>query len=130
LRTGCCTRQGNLLIYGPLRNVLGMSNIRIAYTAGAAIGPDLFRFYRSIGINLKQLYGQTETCAYVCLQPDRGVKFDTVGLPAPGVELKLAAERRSARARAHAAQGVLQATGCDRPSRSMRTVISAPVTPA
>ncbi|HTP98517.1 MAG TPA: AMP-binding protein, partial [Casimicrobiaceae bacterium] len=55
---------GNLLIYGPLRNVLGMSRIRVAYTAGAAIGPDLFRFYRSIGINLKQLYGSTETCAY------------------------------------------------------------------
>jgi len=80
---------GNLLIYGPLRNVLGMSRIRIAYTAGAAIGPDLFRFYRSIGVNLKQLYGSTETCAYVCLQPDRGVQFDTVGVPAPGVEVKI-----------------------------------------
>ena len=54
---------GNVLVYGPLRNVLGLSRIRVAYTAGAAIGPDLFRFYRSIGINLKQLYGQTETCA-------------------------------------------------------------------
>ena len=74
---------GDLLVYGPLRNVLGMSRIRVAYTAGAAIGPDLFRFYRSIGINLKQLYGSTETCAYVCLQPDGGVKLDTVGLPAP-----------------------------------------------
>jgi long-chain acyl-CoA synthetase len=81
---------GNALIYGPLRNVLGMSRIRVAYTAGAAIGPDLFRFYRSIGINLKQFYGSTETCAYVCLQPDGGVKFDTVGNPAPGVELKIA----------------------------------------
>ena len=81
---------GNLLVYGPLRNVLGMSRIRVAYTAGAAIGPDLFRFYRSIGVNLKQLYGSTETCAYVCLQPDGGVKFDTVGLPAPGVEVKIA----------------------------------------
>jgi long-chain acyl-CoA synthetase len=81
---------GNLLIYGPLRNVLGMSRIRVAYTAGAAIGPDLFRFYRSIGINLKQLYGSTETCAYVCLQPDGGVKLDTVGLPAPNVEVKIA----------------------------------------
>ena len=81
---------GNAFIYGPLRNVLGMSNIRIAYTAGAAIGPDLFRFYRSIGVNLKQLYGQTETCAYVCLQPDGGVKFDTVGEAAPGVEIKIA----------------------------------------
>jgi long-chain acyl-CoA synthetase len=81
---------GNLLIYAPLRNVLGMSRIRVAYTAGAAIGPDLFRFYRSIGINLKQLYGSTETCAYVCLQPDGGVQFDTVGEAAPGVELAVA----------------------------------------
>jgi long-chain acyl-CoA synthetase len=81
---------GNLLVYGPLRNVLGMSRIRVAYTAGAAIGPDLFRFYRSIGINLKQLYGSTETCAYVCLQPDGGVQFDTVGEAAPGVELTIA----------------------------------------
>ncbi len=81
---------GNVLIYGPLRNVLGLSRIRVAYTAGAAIGPDLFRFYRSIGINLKQLYGSTETCAYVCLQPDGGVKLDTVGKPAPGVEVRIA----------------------------------------
>ncbi len=81
---------GDLLVYGPLRNVLGMSRIRVAYTAGAAIGPDLFRFYRSIGVNLKQLYGSTETCAYVCLQPDGGVKFDTVGQAAPGVEIKIA----------------------------------------
>lgn len=80
---------GNLLVYGPLRNVLGMSRIRVAYTAGAAIGPDLFRFYRSIGINLKQLYGSTETCAYVCLQPDGQIKLDTVGIPAPGVEVKI-----------------------------------------
>ena len=81
---------GNVLVYGPLRNVLGMSRIRVAYTAGAAIGPDLFRFYRSIGVNLKQLYGSTETCAYVCLQPDGEVKFDTVGKAAPNVELRIA----------------------------------------
>ena len=81
---------GNILVYGPLRNVLGMSRIRVAYTAGAAIGPDLFRFYRSIGINLKQFYGQTETCAYVCLQPDRQIKYDSVGKPAPQVEIKIA----------------------------------------
>src|SRR5512143_435518 len=67
-----------------------MSRIRVAYTAGAAIGPDLFRFYRSIGINLKQLYGSTETCAAVCLQPDGQIRFDTVGKPIPGVEVKLA----------------------------------------
>jgi long-chain acyl-CoA synthetase len=82
---------GAAFVYAPLRNVLGMSRIRVAYTAGAAIGPDLFRFYRSIGINLKQFYGSTETCAYVCLQPDGQIKFDTVGLPAPGVEVKIAA---------------------------------------
>jgi long-chain acyl-CoA synthetase len=82
---------GNVLIYGPLRNVLGMSRIRVAYTAGAAIGPELFSFFRSIGINLKQLYGQTETCAYVCLQPDGQVKADTVGAPAPSVEIRIAA---------------------------------------
>ena len=81
---------GNALIYGPLKNVLGLSRVRVAYTAGAAIGPDLFRFYRSIGINLKQLYGQTETCAYVCLQPDGQIKLDSVGTPAPNVEVKLA----------------------------------------
>ena len=81
---------GNVFVYGPLKNTLGMSRIRVAYTAGAAIGPDLFRFYRSIGINLKQLYGSTETCAYVCLQPDGQIKFDSVGKAAPGVEVKIA----------------------------------------
>jgi len=81
---------GDLLVFGPLKNVLGMSRIRVAYTAGAAIGPDLFRFYRSIGVNLKQFYGQTETCAYVCLQPDGEIKLDSVGKPAPFVEVKLA----------------------------------------
>lgn len=81
---------GDLLVFGPLKNVLGLSRVRVAYTAGAAIGPDLFRFYRSIGINLKQLYGQTETCAYVCLQPDGEIKLDSVGKPAPFVEVKLA----------------------------------------
>ncbi|GIX24267.1 MAG: long-chain-fatty-acid--CoA ligase [Caldimonas sp.] len=80
---------GDLLIYGPLRNNLGMSRIRVAYTAGEAIGPDLFTFYRSIGINLKQLYGSTETAVFVCLQPDHEVKADTVGVPIEGVEIKL-----------------------------------------
>ncbi|MEN7526596.1 AMP-binding protein [Cupriavidus sp. DL-D2] len=82
--------MGEVLVYGPLRNVLGMSRIRVGYTAGEAIGPDLFRFYRSIGINLKQFYGQTETCAYVCLQPDGNVKFDSVGPAAPGMEIRIA----------------------------------------
>lgn len=81
---------GSLLVYGPLKNAMGLSRIRVAYTAGAAIGPDLFRFFRSIGINLKQLYGQTETCAYVCIQQNGRVKLHTVGEAAPGVELKIA----------------------------------------
>jgi long-chain acyl-CoA synthetase len=81
---------GQLLLYDPLKNVLGLNRVRVAYTAGAAIGADLFRFYRAIGVNLKQLYGATETCAYVCLQPSDNIKFDSVGLPAPGVQVKLA----------------------------------------
>jgi long-chain acyl-CoA synthetase len=84
---------GDLFIYGPLRNVLGMSRVRVAYTAGEAIGPDLFRFYRSIGINLKQLYGSTETSVFVCIQPDGQVKADTAGPPVQGVELKFTPER-------------------------------------
>jgi long-chain acyl-CoA synthetase len=81
---------GNVFAYGPLRNALGMSRIKLAYTAGEAIGPDLFSFYRSIGINLKQLYGSTETAVFVCIQPDHQVKTDTVGPPVTGVELKVA----------------------------------------
>lgn len=81
---------GNLLVYGPLRNNLGFSRVRVAYTAGEAIGPDLFAFYRSIGINLKQLYGSTETAVFVCLQPDNEAHADTVGVPIAGVEIKVA----------------------------------------
>jgi long-chain acyl-CoA synthetase len=81
---------GNLCVYGPLRNNLGFSRVRVAYTAGEAIGPDLFTFYRSIGVNLKQLYGSTETAVFVCLQPDNAARADTVGIPIDGVEIKLA----------------------------------------
>src|SRR5258705_72681 len=84
---------GNALVYGPLRNVLGMSRVRVAYTAGEAIGPDLFRFYRSLGINLKQLYGSTETSVFVCVQPNGQVKADTVGPAGKGVELSFTPER-------------------------------------
>ncbi len=82
-------RLGDWFIFGPLRNTLGFSRVRVAYTAGEAIGPDLFTFYRSIGINLKQLYGQTETAVFVCIQPDHEVKADTVGVPIDGVEIKV-----------------------------------------
>ena len=82
--------MGNLLVYGPLRNTLGFSRVRVAYTAGEAIGPDLFTFYRSIGINMKQLYGSTETAVFVCLQPDHEARADTVGVPIAGVQIKVA----------------------------------------
>ncbi|GKT22604.1 AMP-binding protein [Acidovorax sp. SUPP3334] len=81
---------GDLLVYGPLRNNLGFSRVRVAYTAGEAIGPDLFTFYRSIGINLKQLYGSTETAVFVCLQPDHQARADTVGVPIRGVQIQVA----------------------------------------
>jgi long-chain acyl-CoA synthetase len=84
-------RLGDIAIFGPLRNTLGFSRVRVAYTAGEAIGPDLFTFYRSIGINLKQLYGSTETAVFVCLQPDGEVRADTVGVPIDGVEIRVAA---------------------------------------
>jgi long-chain acyl-CoA synthetase len=80
---------GDLLVYGPLKNVLGMSRLRLAYTAGEAIGPDIFDFFRALGINLKQLYGQTECTVYLCMHTDTDVNPDTVGPPAPGVELRI-----------------------------------------
>ena len=83
-------KLGDWMVYGPLRNNLGFSRVRVAYTAGEAIGPDLFTFYRSIGVNLKQLYGSTETAVFVCLQPDHEARADTVGVPCQGVEIKVA----------------------------------------
>lgn len=80
---------GNIFVYGPLKNVMGFSNIRTAYTAGEAIGPELFSFYRSLGLNLKQLYGQTEAFLYVTAQPDGQIKSDTVGPAIPGVDIKI-----------------------------------------
>ena len=81
---------GRLLVYEPLKNVLGLSHVRVAYTAGEAIGPDLFAFYRSIGLNLKQLYGQTEAFLYVTCQPDGEIYSDTVGPAAPNVDIRIA----------------------------------------
>ena len=80
---------GNLLVFAPLRNTLGLSRVRVAYTAGEAIGPDLFSFSRTIGSNLKQLSGSTETAVFVCLQPDHEAKADTVGVPISGVEIRI-----------------------------------------
>ncbi len=80
---------GNVLVYAPLKDALGLGRVRTAYTAGEAIGPELFQFYRSIGVNLKQVYGQTEATVYVTVQPNGQVRADTVGIPVPGVELKI-----------------------------------------
>ena len=80
---------GHVLVFGPLKNTLGFSRIRLAYTAGEAIGPDIFDFYRALGMNLKQLYGQTEASVFVTMQPDGEIKPDTVGPPADGVEIKI-----------------------------------------
>ena len=81
---------GEIFIYGPLKNTLGFSNVRVGYTAGEAIGPEIFDFYRSLGINLKQLYGQTEASVFITQQPDGEVQSDTVGVPSPSVEVKIA----------------------------------------
>jgi len=83
-------KLGGFLVYEPLKNVLGLSRIRVAYTGGEAIGPDLFDFYRSIGVNLKQLYGMTETCVTVSMHASGEVRLETVGRPMPGVEVRIA----------------------------------------
>jgi len=83
---------GRLLIYGPLKDTLGFTRIRMAYTAGESISPELFDFYRSLGINLKQLYGQTEASVLVTIQPDGEVRSDSVGVPAPDVEIEISDE--------------------------------------
>ncbi len=82
-------RIGQALVYGPLLNALGLSKVRVGYTAGEAIGPEIFEFYRALGINLKQLYGQTEACVFITQQPDGEVRADTVGVPSPEVEIRI-----------------------------------------
>jgi long-chain acyl-CoA synthetase len=82
-------KLGDLLVYAPLKNRFGLTKIKVGYTAGEAIGPEIFKFYRSIGVNLKQLYGQTEASVYVTMQPDGEIRADTVGRPAPSVEIRI-----------------------------------------
>jgi len=89
LKDSLLYQLGNVLVYGPLKDVLGLRRTRLAYTAGEAIGPELFDFYRSLGINIKQLYGQTECMVFICVQPDGEVYADTVGTPAIDVEIKI-----------------------------------------
>jgi long-chain acyl-CoA synthetase len=87
---GLLYRLGNLLVYGPLKNTLGMSRVRVAYTAGEAVGPEIFNFFRALGVNMKQLYGQTEASVFVTIHPNGEVYSDTVGKPVSEVELKIA----------------------------------------
>ena len=89
LKDSLLYRLGNIFVYGPLKDVLGLRRTRLAYTAGEAIGPEIFDFYRSLGINIKQLYGQTECMVFICVQPDGEVFADTVGTPAIDVEIKI-----------------------------------------
>jgi long-chain acyl-CoA synthetase len=83
-------RLGDLLVYGPLKNSLGMSRVRVAYTAGEAVGPEIFNFFRALGVNMKQLYGQTEASVFVTIHPNGEVFSETVGKPVSKVELKIA----------------------------------------
>ncbi len=83
---------GRVLVYGPLADNLGMRRIRVAYTAGEAIGPEIFVFFRSLGINVKQLYGMTESSALIAIHKDGDVRLDTVGTPLPGVEIRVAGD--------------------------------------
>jgi long-chain acyl-CoA synthetase len=80
---------GQLLVYGPLRDNLGLRRVRRAYTAGEAIGPEIFLFFRGLGINVKQLYGMTEASVFITIQRDGDVRLDSVGTPIPDVEVKI-----------------------------------------
>jgi long-chain acyl-CoA synthetase len=81
---------GEVLVYGPVRDQLGLRRARWAYTGGAPLGPDTFRFFRAFGVNLKQVYGSTEVSALVSIQPDHEANPITVGRPCPGIEVRIA----------------------------------------
>jgi long-chain acyl-CoA synthetase len=80
-------RLGDMLIYAPIRDRLGLRRIRYAYTGGAALGPETFLFFRGLGVNLKQVYGQTEIASISCMHRDHDVKLETVGTPLPHTEI-------------------------------------------
>jgi len=84
------TALGEFFVYGPVRDQLGLRQAKWALTGGAPLGPDTFRFFRSIGVNLKQVYGSTETSGLVSLQPDTEANPTSAGRPVPGVEVKIA----------------------------------------
>jgi long-chain acyl-CoA synthetase len=80
---------GNFLVYAPVRDQLGLGRTRVALTGGAPLGPDTFRFFRAFGVNLKQIYGSTETAGLVSLQPDAEANPTTAGRPCPGIEVRI-----------------------------------------
>jgi long-chain acyl-CoA synthetase len=79
-------------LFRPLKDRLGLSNLRTCSTGGAALGPDVFRFFHALGVPLKQLYGQTEISGISCIHPDGDVQFHTVGKPIPGTDVKISAD--------------------------------------
>ena len=81
---------GDFFVYAPVRDQLGLGRARWAYTGGAPLGPDTFRFFRSFGVNLKQVYGSTELTGLVSLQPDTEANPTTAGRPCPGIEVRIA----------------------------------------
>jgi long-chain acyl-CoA synthetase len=82
-------RLGEFFVYGPVRDQLGLGRARWAYTGGAPLGPDTFRFFRAFGVNLKQVYGSTESTGLVSLQPDAEANPTTAGRPCPGIDVKI-----------------------------------------
>jgi long-chain acyl-CoA synthetase len=85
-------RLGHLVLFRPLINQIGLMRLRRAYTGGAALGPELFTFYQAIGVNLKQIYGQTEIVGIAYMHRDGDVRPDTVGKPLPGTECRISDE--------------------------------------
>ena len=87
LRAAC--RLGEILVYGPVRDQLGLNNARWCLTGGAPLGPDTFRFFRSFGVNLKQIYGATEASALIATQADDAADPNTVGRTLPGIAVRI-----------------------------------------
>lgn len=83
---------GDLLVFAPIRDQLGLTNIRSAYTAGAALSPDAMRFFHALGVNLKQIYGSTEVSGGATIHYDGDIKFASVGKPPPGIKIRISDE--------------------------------------
>jgi long-chain acyl-CoA synthetase len=129
--TGCCTRSGDVLVYGPLaQQPRPVARARGLHRGRGDRAPDLFAFYRAIGVNLKQLYGSTETAVFVCMQPDDQVRADTVGIPCRDVEIQVTAQRRDPGALARPAQGLLQEPAATGRGAHRPTAGTTPATPA